>query len=171
MRRLIIPVILFMLAACNNNNSDKTVSDSTVSKKAIDTVNANRTDTIYGYIKSIKQIHDSVYLDVDSLFFYNKPDVVDVAKRMGRADTAKDKNGKITDIFVANDYFIINDDTSDIRLVLKKDAAFRLLESNGQPAQPEDNNLKFLQNNFVNQLFMLAVKDKSVSAVEAIFLP
>ena len=171
MRSLFFAIVCLAIISCNNKSAGKPANDSTGTRTNKDSMTLAAADSAFGYIKSIEQFHDSIYINFDKVEYFHGPDVVEQAKKRHMAETAYDKNGKVQDIFVADDYFIMNDDTIPHRMVLAKDVTFDLLDGNMEKGHNEVNNFQYLQNHFQVFLFRLSIKNNLVSKVEAVYLP
>ena len=167
---LLIATILF---SCNNSKPGSAKTDSlTVRINTGDTLKNIVADTpavAYFYIIGIDKIRDSIFLKADQADFHNGPNVVEEAKKMHRADTTY-KNGKIDDIFVPDDYFIVNDEQQITRLYLPKEAPITM-DDRISGNEKEINNYAYFSKHYENSFFKLRIKNNKIVSVEEVFLP
>jgi len=174
MRSLLIAFFACILFSCNSSNSgekNKTDSLSTVKSDTSKNVNADTASAIYCYITGIEKMHDSVWLKVDYVDYYHGPNVLEDAKRLGHADTAFDNNKKVKDIFVVNDYFIVNDDQSLRTLYLPANAPITMDTEIAQTQSKEINSYAYFSKHYENSLFLLKLKKNIVESISEVFLP
>ena len=169
---------LFAIAffSCNNSSTtasgkDSTVVTTTSTDPAKPTVTADTAREEYCYITAIEKVKDSIFIKADYVQYFTGKNVVEEAKKRHRADTSFDKSGKIEDIFVPDDYFIVNDDKQLRRLYLPGDAPIKMESEFVTDKTKDINNYKYLAGHFNNSLFMLTVKNNRIEAVKEIFLP
>ena len=173
----IIIAILFALCilSCNNSNDRPAKTDSAISKTnggdTLHNISADTASDIYCYITGIEKIRDSMVLKVDYVDFFHGPNVLEEAKKRHRADTAFDRNGKIKDIFVPNDYFIVNDDKSLRSLYLPPASPITMDSEIAGNKSKDINTYAYFSKHYENSLFLLKVKDNSVQSVKEVFLP
>jgi hypothetical protein len=74
----------------------------------------------YAYIKSVIKKADSVFITADFIQYLTGDKALAEAKKNGDADTAYNDNGKITYVYVANDYYILNSSKKLRQLPLAK---------------------------------------------------
>ena len=125
----------------------------------------------YCYISRVEKIRDSIFILADYVEFFNGKNVVEEAKKRHRADTVFDKAGKITDIFVPNDYFIVNDDETTVRLYLPAATPVKMEQEFVTDKKAEINNYNYFSGHYKNSLFLLTLKGTSIQAVREVFLP
>ena len=174
MRILIVIIFAISLLSCNNSNDKAAKTDSTTSKINVDTLQNVSADTvlnIYCYITGIDKMHDSVLLRADYVDFFNGPNVLEEAKKRHLADTVFDKNGKVQDIFVPDDYFIVNDDKSIRPLYLPSTAPIMMDSEIAGKKSNSINTFTYFSKHFDNSLFLLKVKKNVVESVKEVFLP
>jgi hypothetical protein len=175
MKVSLLTIFAIALLSCNNSNDKLSAKDSVASKiNVIDTLQNNAADTgvnVYCYITGIEKLHDSIMLKADYVDFFQGPNVVDEAKKRHRADTAYDKNGKIQDIFVPDDYFIVNDDKTPLTLYLPANTPIMMDTEIAGTRTGEINTYAYFSKHYENSLFLLRVKQKTVTLVKEVFLP
>ena len=174
--KILIVIIFYACFLSCNNSSDKTVlTDSTVSKtNSGDTAQhivADTVSNVYCYITGIEKMHDSIILKVDYVNFFNGPNVVEEAKKRHRADTAYDKSGKIQDIFVPDDYFIVNDDKALRSLYLQNSVPITMDVEIAGTKTKNINTYEYFSKHYENSLFLITVKKNRVESIKEVFLP
>lgn len=176
MKLLITALLALSLFSCNNSDTKTTGKDSIPmqtpvadTSKAIASTDSAREQ--YCYITGIEKGHDSILIKADYVEFFNGKNVLEEAKKRHRADTAFDKNGKVQDIFVPDDYFIVNDNKQLRTLYLPANTPIKMESEFVTDKKKEINNYEYFSGHYKNSLFMLTVKGNNVTAVREIFLP
>ena len=175
MKILIILLFAINLLSCNNSPEKTVATDSAISKtNTADTLQHMIADTasvFYCYIIGIEKIQDSTVLMVDRVDFFSGPNVVEEAKNRHLADTAYDKSGKITDIFVPNDYFIVNDDKTVRNFHLPASSPITMDTEIAGTKSNKINSYDYFSKHYQNSLFLLKVNNKQVESIREVFLP
>ncbi len=176
MKVLVTTLFTLILLSCNNSNSKTPEKDSTIvpatpvdSLKPATTADTEKEE--YCYITGIEKIKDSIFIKADYVQYFTGPTVLEEAKKRHRADTSFDKNGKVKDIFVPDDYFIVNDDKTIRSLYLPAATPVKMESEFVTDKKLEINNYKYFSEHYQNSLFMLTVKNKQIEAIKEIFLP
>lgn len=175
MKALVITLFSLILLSCNNSNPKTPGKDSTVVPfTPVDSLKPAAADTAkeeYCYITGIEKIKDSIFVKADYVQYFTGPTVLAEAKKRHRADTVFDKNRKVKDIFVPDDYFIVNDDKMIRSLYLPATTPIKMESEFVTDKKLEINNYGYFSEHYKNSLFMLTVKNKKIEAIKEIFLP
>ncbi len=174
MKLLMIALFVVALCSCNNSNDKQVATDSTSKTNAADTlkkISADTASNVYCYITGVEKMHDSIVLKADYVDYFTGPNVLEEAKKRHLADTSFDKRGKIQDIFVPDDYFIVNDDKTLRTLYLPAGSPITMdSELAGHPNHPI-NTYDYFSKHYQNSLFLLKVRKNNVESIKEIFLP
>jgi hypothetical protein len=171
----VIVTILFasLLFSCNNSSTEQSKKDSTapaLPDTAKKTTDVDTATTVYCYIAGIEEKKDSIIINVDDVEYFNGPNVVEEAKKRHRADTSYGKDGKM-DVFVPDDYFIVNDDKRIRKLYMPATTPIHMdSEIAGKEAKNIDS-YAYFSKHYKNSLFMLTVKDDRIMSLKEVFLP
>ena len=175
MKKMSAIIFAITLFSCNSGTDKPAPTDSVTSKTntgdTIQPIKADTASNIYCYITGIEKTHDSVMLKADYVDFFNGPNVLEEAKKRHRADTAFDRNGKITDIFVPDDYFIVNDDKTVRTLYLPTDAPISMDTEIAGTKSNKINSYGYFSKHYENSLFLIKVKNSRVESIKEVFLP
>lgn len=174
MKILIVTFFVIGLLSCNSNDKS-TTTDSTTSKTTKPDTSKNMvSDTamdIYCNITAIEKKQDSIFIKADYVEYFHGPNVLEEAKKRHRADTAFDRNGKITDIFVPDDYFIVDDDLSTRSLFLPSGTPITMDTEIAGTKSDKINTYAYFSKHYETSLFLLRVKGNSVQSIKEVFLP
>ncbi|HMD01130.1 MAG TPA: hypothetical protein VKH37_13300 [Ferruginibacter sp.] len=168
---IVVLSVIFLYSCNSDNNSQKTTGDTTIKKT--DTMQKAAVDTgaiVYCYITKIEKRHDSNFIQADYVEYFTGPNVVEEAKKRHRADTSVGKDGKL-DIFVPDDYFIVNDDKTTKTLLLPANAPIHMDAQIAGPGKRNIDNLDYFAVHYENNLFRLKVKDNVIQSLYEVFLP
>ena len=175
MKILIVIIFAIGLLSCNNSNNKAATTDSTTSKTdsrdILKNVIADTATDIYCNITGIDKKQDSIFIKADYVEYFHGPDVLEEAKKRHRADTAFDRNGKITDIFVPDDYFIVDDDKSLRSLYLPVGTPITMDAEIAGSKSKDINTYAYFSKHYETGLFLLRVKGNTVQSVKEVFLP
>lgn len=175
MKILIVSIFIIGLLSCNNSTDKSATADSATSKANMgDTIKTIIPDTavdIYCNITGIEKKQDSVFIKADYVEYFHGPNVLEEAKKRHRADTAFDRNGKITDIFVPDDYFIVDDDRSLRSLYLAANTPIIMDTEIAGNKSNKINTYAYFSKHYETSLFLLRVKGNSVESIKEVFLP
>ena len=174
MKTIIVIILAISLFSCNNSKTETTSKDILTKSSTNDTLHTVITDSAveeYSYIAGIKKIHDSIFIKADYVQFFNGPNVLAEAQKRHRADTSFDKDGKVQDIFVPDDYFIVNDDKQLRTLYLPGSTSITMDSEIAGEKTKNINTYTYFSQHFKNSLFKLMVKNNIVAAVKEVFLP
>ena len=175
MKILIALVFATLFLSCNNSNDKPAITDSSISKvNTSDTLRNISVDTasnVYCYVTGIEKAHDSILLKTDYVDFFNGPNVLEEAKKRHLADTAYDRNGKIQDIFVPDDYFIVNDDKTLRNLYLPVGTPITMDTEIAGTGSKGINTYDYFSKHYKNSLFLITVKKNQVVSIKEVFLP
>ena len=174
MKTIITAILALSLFSCNNGKIETTSKDSLTKSNTSDTLHTIIADSAreeYVYITGIEKMHDSIFIKADYVQFFNGPTVLEEAKKRHRADTSFDKNGKVQDVFVPDDYFIVNDDKQLRTLYLPGSTSITMDSEIAGEKVKNINNYAYFSQHFKNSLFKLMVKNNMVTVVKEVFLP
>lgn len=174
MKTIITVILAISLFSCNNSKTETSPKDSLTKNSNSDTLHAVITDSArveYSYITGIEKKHDSIFIKADYVQFFNGPNVLEEAKKRHRADTIFDKDGKVQDVFVPDDYFIVNDDRQLRTLYLPGSTSITMDSEIAGEKTKNINTYTYFSQHFKNSLFKLMVKNNTVTAVKEVFLP
>ena len=174
MKKIILAVFAVSLFSCNNSKTETSLKDTLTKNSTNDTLHTVVADSAreeYSYITGIEKIHDSIFIKADYVQFFNGPNVLEEAKKRHRADTSFDKEGKVQDVFVPDDYFIVNDDRQLRTLYLPGSTSITMDSEIAGEKTKNINTYVYFSQHFKNSLFKLRVKNNTVTAVKEVFLP
>lgn len=174
MKTIIAVIFAVSLFSCNNSKTEISSKDTLTKNNTTDTLHtviADSTSEKYAYITGIEKTHDSIFLKADYVQFFNGPNVLEEAKKRHRADTSFDKDGKVQDVFVPDDYFIVNDDKQLRTLYLPGSTSITMDSEIAGEKTKNINTYVYFSQHFKNSLFKLMVKNNTVTAVKEVFLP
>lgn len=174
MKTIITVILAISLFSCNNSKTETSPKDSLTKNSNSDTLHTVVADSAreeYSYITGIEKIHDSIFIKADYVQFFNGPNVLEEAKKRHRADTSFDKDGKVQDVFVPDDYFIVNDDRQLRTLYLPGSTSITMDSEIAGEKTKNINTYVYFRQHFKNSLFKLMVKNNIVTAVKEVFLP
>ncbi len=175
MRSLLTALLVIILFACNNNKTETAKTDSlAINTNPVDTMHKMNADTAkeeYCNITAVEKRHDSIFIKADYVQFFTGKNVVEEAKKRHRADTSFDKNGKIEDIFVPDDYFIVNDNKEIRTLYLPAGTPVTMDSQIAGEKAKDINTYAYFSQHFKNSLFKLMVKNNRIESVQEVFLP
>lgn len=97
-----------------------------------------------------------IAVDVDYVQMLTGKAAIAAAIKRGDTDTSFDDKGKILDVYVPNDYYMVNDNTKIRRLVFSKQAAIIFLRSSP---------------NIKESLFELNIKNDTIIRCKEVYLP
>lgn len=174
MKILMSTLAAILLLSCNNSKTDSIQTDSLSEKSnrgdSLHITVADSASNEYSYVTDIEKRHDSIFIKADYVQFFNGPNVVEEAKKRHQADTSYDKKGKIEDIFVPDDYFIVNDDKELRSLYLPVNTPITM-DSEIAGHAKNINTYPYFSQHFKNSLFVLTEKNNMISAIKEVFLP
>ncbi len=174
MKTIIAALFALSFFSCNNSKTETSPADTVTKKGTSDTLHTITADSAseeYAYITGIEKTHDSIFIKADYVQFFNGPDVLKEAQKRHRADTSFDKDGKIQDVFVPDDYFIVNDDKQLRTLYLPGSTGITMDTEIAGEKTKNINTYAYFRQHFKNSLFKLMVKNNVVTAVKEVFLP
>jgi len=174
MRSLLIAFFACAIFSCNSNSANEKNKTDNLSTGKVDTSQSIGTDTastVYCYFTAKIESDHSTHLQADYVDFFNGPNVVEEAKERHLADTAFDKKGKITDIFVPNDYFIVNDDKTLRYLFLPRNTPIKMDPEIAGPNAKDIDNYHYFSLHYKNSLFRITVKNDVIGSISEVFLP
>ncbi len=130
-------------------------------------------DSTYAYVRKIYQKGDSSYIDADYIQFLTGKAAIDAAKKNHDADTFYGDNGKIIEIGVPDDYYIVNQSKQIRTLPLAKDADIETMDmSSGNVLTKKMSVKDFKARGLKNGLpFILKLRNNEVTAISEVYLP
>jgi hypothetical protein len=175
-------IIISQFIACNNADNKTRVTaetkDSLVSKRLAlqntDTAN-NLTQQPpdsalqYAYIKNVIKKADTVFIVADFIQYLTGTAALAEAKRNGDADTAYDDKGKITTVYVANDFYVLNSSKKLRQFPLAEMYIIETLSSTNLQKTSLKNFMKKYP--FDNFIFKLEIKNGVVTKISEQYLP
>ena len=183
MRKILFyAVILLCGSACKQNaeTSQQPLADSVSIATAIDSIQPKTaaaetvtSDSVYAYIKKAWQKEDSVFIEADYIQFLTGKAAVEAAKLHHEADTIYDDKGKITDIIVDNDYYILNENKKLRTLAVGKDVTIETVSMSNGPVSIVKTSLKdFISTHGKDSFpFILKFKNNEVSKIIEVYVP
>jgi len=170
MKLLIALLISAVLLSCNNSKKEPVRKDTLALKAdTLKNIIADTPGVVYCYIMGIDKNPDSIFLKADPADYHYGPNVVEEAKKMHRADTSY-KNGKIEDIFVPDDYFIVNDDKQVTRYYLPKESLITM-DSRLSGEEKNINTFDYFSKHYASSFFKIKVLNNRILSVDEVFLP
>ncbi len=162
MKLLMMALFAAVLFSCNNSDTERAKADSsTVKNNTVDTLKKIVMDTpavVFGYIKGIDKIHDSIFLKIDSVFFYHGPNLDSMAKLY-----------KVDDY--SDDYFIVNKDKKLWRIYLPDGIPITMdAQIAGEDAK-DINTYGYFSKHYIDNLFRIRIKDNRLVTIAQQYLP
>ena len=110
-------------------------------------------------VKQHRSKADTIAIDVDYVQMLTGSKARAAAIKNGDADTSFDANGKIIDINVPNDYYILNSNKRLVKIVIAPHVSLSLLHQEGDEVPMSD------------RLFKVYFKNKKIKKIEEVYLP
>ena len=127
-------------------------------------------DTIqYAYITKIID-GDAAFIEADYIQFLWNEEAIDAAAKRHDADTAYTEDGKM-EVWVPNDYYIVNDSKKIRRLKLSKNVIISLVDWGPDAEFKVDNTLNGLKNRYEDRPFVLWLHKGVVVKIREKYVP
>lgn len=169
-------VVLFLSCSNNNNITPVEKTDTLHQQTIADTIviaeEQGSADSVYAYLKGIFKRNDSVFVRADYIQFLTGDAAVAAAKRNHEADTSYDEKGKISSIFVDNDYYIINENKKLRLLPLAKNVSIETVDMSTAVSI-----IKTTLDDFINKHgndsfpFILHIQNNMIVKITEVFVP
>lgn len=133
------------------------------------TIDCNKIDTQYAYITNVYTKNDTTFIAADFVQMLTGKQAIKAAQKKGLADTTYNDDGtKITNIYVANDYFIVNQQPIVRTFAVANNAVFTEENLTNKRAVVSK---KIFVKQFKNNLYLLTFKAGIVTNIHKVYLP
>jgi hypothetical protein len=162
----------------NQNGKDNAIAvktDSTSLQMPTDSIASEgqgNADSTYAYIKETIKRNDSVFIQADYIQFLTGDLAVAAAKKNHEADTSYDDKGKITSVFVDNDYYILNENKKLRLLPLAKNVEIETVDMSAGVSIAKTTLDNFISKHGNDSFpFILHIRNNIVIKITEVYVP
>lgn len=132
-------------------------------------IDFNKIDIQYAYVTNVFTKNDTTFIAADFVQMLTGKQAIKAAQQQGLADTTYNEDGtKITAIYVANDYFIVNQQPIVRTFAVAHNAIFTEKNQSNKRAVVSK---KIFFKQFKNNLYLLTFKAGIITNVHKVYLP